>query len=142
MDAPLGSALMPLDSKPPGRAGALWLGLTKRCARCGSGHLFNGYFKIVNECPKCGLHFEREQGYWAGALAFNMIATGGLFAIVFVTALVFTVPDVPVIPLLTITIPIMALGPIVFYPHSKTLWVAVDRVILQRLDPNEKMDLN
>ena len=46
----------------------------------------------------------------------------------------------PVVPLLAITIPIMALGPIVYYPFSKTLWVAVDRAFLQRLDPNERFD--
>jgi hypothetical protein len=86
------------------------------------------------------LHFEREQGYWTGALAFNMIATGGLFAIIFVSVLVATLPDIPVIPVLCIVLPIMLLGPIVFYPFSKTIWVAVDRAFLQRLDPNERFD--
>jgi len=37
-------------------------------------------------------------------------------------------------------LPIMAFGPIVFYPFSKTIWVAVDRAYLQRLDPNERFD--
>lgn len=95
---------------------------------------------MVPDCPRCGLHFEREQGYWTGALAINMIATGGLFTLVFVTALVLTIPDVPVVPVLAITIPIMALGPIVYYPFSKTVWIAVDRAFLQRLDPNERFD--
>ena len=108
-----------------------------RCARCGSGHLFKGYFTIVPDCPTCELHFEREQGYWAGALAINIIATGGLFASVFVAFLIATIPKVPVIPVLLVVIPIAVLGPIVFYPFSKTIWVAVDRAFLQRLDPNE-----
>ena len=111
-----------------------------RCARCGSGHLFKGYFTMVDDCPTCGLHFEREDGYWGGALAINIIAVGGLFAIVFVIALVITIPNVPVAPLLAILVPIALFGPIVYYPFSKTLWVAVDRAFLQRLDPNERFD--
>jgi hypothetical protein len=92
------------------------------------------------DCPRCGLHFEREQGYWTGALAFNMIAVGGLFAIIFVSVLIATAPDIPVIPVLAFVLPVMLLGPIVFYPFSKTIWVAVDRAYLQRLDPNERFD--
>ena len=109
-----------------------------RCARCGSGHLFKGYFTMVADCPRCELHFEREQGYWAGALAVNIAAVGGLFAIVFVALLIATIPKVPVVPLLIVLVPIAVLGPIVYYPFSKTVWVAIDRAFLLRLDPYEK----
>jgi len=115
-------------------------GVTKRCARCGSAHLFRHWFSIVSECPRCGLHFEREAGYWTGALAINTILVGGMFAITFVIALVLTVPDVPVGPLLAIVVPIVLIGPLVTYPFSKTLWVAIDRAFLQRLDPTERPD--
>ncbi len=115
-------------------------GLTRHCPRCGSGGLFRGWFSIVEDCPGCGLHFERESGYWAGALAINIMATGAVFVVVFVVLLILTVPDVPVVPLLAILLPIMALGPIVYYPFSKTVWVAVDRAFLQRLDPSERAD--
>lgn len=124
----------------PGRGKVLWWGFTRRCPRCGSGHLFRHWLQMVPDCPRCGLHYEREQGYWAGALAINIIATGGLFAIVFVTLLAFTIPDVPVAELLAVLIPIALLGPIVYYPFSKTVWVAVDRAVLMRLDPNEHLD--
>ena len=76
----------------------------------------------------------------AGALAINIIAVGGLFTIVFVAALVVTVPEVPVAPILAILIPIVVLGPIVYYPFSKTVWVAVDRAFLQHLDSGEVRD--
>jgi len=95
---------------------------------------------MKQDCPRCGLHFEREQGYWAGALAINIIATGGLFSVVFVALLIATIPHIPVAPLLAILVPIAVLGPIVYYPFSKTVWVAIDRAFLQRLDPNERFD--
>jgi uncharacterized protein (DUF983 family) len=115
-------------------------GLTRRCARCGSGHLFKHWVTMVPDCPRCGLHFEREAGYFAGALAINLILIGGLFAVVFAVVLVLTAPDIPVVPLLAALVPIMIIGPIVAYPFSKTLWVAIDRALLQRLDVNENSD--
>jgi uncharacterized protein (DUF983 family) len=129
-----------VPTSAPSRTKILWRGFTRRCARCGSGHLFRRYFTMVADCPNCGLHFEREQGYFAGALAINIIAVGGLFAIVFVALLAATIPDVPVVELLAVLIPIALFGPIVYYPFSKTVWVAVDRAFLQRLDPNERVD--
>src|SRR3954464_8954378 len=100
------------------RGTILWRGLTKRCARCGSGHLFNRYFTMVDDCPRCGLHFEREPGYWAGALAINIGVAGAVFIIAFGVALALTVPDVPVGLLLAILIPLMILVPILGYPFS------------------------
>lgn len=122
------------------RMRTLWWGFTRRCPRCGSGHLFRRYFTIVPDCPRCGLHFEREPGYWSGALAINTVLVGGFFAVVFVAALALTIPKVPVVPLLVLFVPIVVLGPIVYYPFSKTVWMAVDRAILQRLDRNAKLD--
>jgi len=128
------------DPAPVGKGKMLWRGLTRRCARCGGGKLFRRYWTMVDDCPTCGLHFEREDGFFAGALAINIIAVGGLFTIVFVAALIVTIPEVPVAPLLAILVPIVVLGPIVYYPFSKTVWVAVDRAFLQHLDENEVTD--
>jgi hypothetical protein len=95
--------------------------------------LFRRWFSMVSDCPRCGLHFEREAGYWTGALAINTILVGGAFALSFVVALVLTIPDVPVAPLLAILLPIVLFGPLVCYPFSKTLWVAIDRAFLAHL---------
>jgi uncharacterized protein (DUF983 family) len=115
-------------------------GFTRRCPRCGSGGLFRHYLSMVPDCPRCGLHFEREQGYWAGALAINIMSVGALFAVSFLVAMVLTVPDVPIPLLLAIFVPMMLIGPIVWYPFSKTIWVAVDRAFLQQLDGAQAID--
>lgn len=111
----------------------MWRGATKRCARCGGGKLFRRWFTMVPDCPCCGLHFEREQGYWTGAVAINTIIMFLIFIVVFVTALVLTVPDIPWGAVLVVVVPIMALGPLVTYPFSKTLWVAIDLAFLAPL---------
>ena len=136
----MATASPPPSRAPTSRARILWWGLTRRCPRCGNGHLVRRYFELVPDCPRCALHFEREPGYFTGALAINITVTGGIFAIVFVALLVATVPDVPVVPILAVLVPIVVLLPIAYYPFSKTVWMAVDRALLQRLDPNERPD--
>ena len=95
---------------------------------------------MVEDCPRRGLHFEREAGYWTGALAINVFLVGSAFTVLFIVAIALTIPDVPVLPLLAFFIPLMALGPLVTYPFSKTIWIAIDRAFLQRLDRNERPD--
>jgi uncharacterized protein (DUF983 family) len=124
----------------PSRGTMLWRGMTRRCSRCGSGKLFRHWFQMVDDCPRCGLHFEREQGYFAGALAINLALVGGLFVIVFLTIFILTIPDLPIPLTLAVCIPIVVLGPVVAYPFSKTIWVAVDRAFLQQMDVNETRD--
>jgi uncharacterized protein (DUF983 family) len=124
----------------PSRGTMVWRGMTRRCARCGSGKLFRHWFHMVADCPRCGLHFEREQGYFAGALAINLVLVGGLFAIVFLTIFVLTIPDIPIPLTLAVCVPIVVLGPVVAYPFSKTIWVAIDRAFLQQMDVNERRD--
>jgi uncharacterized protein (DUF983 family) len=124
---------------PASRARILAWGLRRRCPRCGAGGLFHHHFELAARCPRCGLVFERGEGYWTGALAINNAIAGAVFVLAFVAFLVATVPDVPVGPGLAILVPLMVVTPIVAYPWSKTIWMAVDRAVLQRLDPRERI---
>ncbi|MCI4354612.1 MAG: DUF983 domain-containing protein [Thermoplasmata archaeon] len=124
----------------PSRTRILWWGATRRCPRCGRGRLFRRWLTIVPDCPRCALHFEREPGYWIGAMAINITMTSGIFLVGLVIALVLTVPHVPVAPLLAIFVPLALVLPVACFPFSKTIWLAVDRAILQRLDPDERPD--
>ena len=73
-------------------------------------------------------------------MAINITLTSGIFLVGLVIALVLTVPHVPVAPLLAIFVPLALLLPVACFPFSKTIWLAVDRAILQRLDPDERPD--
>jgi uncharacterized protein (DUF983 family) len=117
----------------PGTPTLFWRGARLRCPRCGSGHLFRRYFALQPDCPRCALHFEREEGYWVGALAVNIAIVMAIFVVAFVAILVATVPEVPVGPSLAVLIPVMIFGPILFYPFSKTLWMAIDYGFLMRI---------
>jgi uncharacterized protein (DUF983 family) len=117
----------------PSRGLMLWRGLRRKCPRCGGGKLFTHWFRMVPDCPVCNLHFEREPGYWVGAIAISTMVVGILFTIVLVVFSAATVPDIPWVTLLMAELPLMGLGPIAFYPFSKTLWVAFDRAFLAHL---------
>jgi uncharacterized protein (DUF983 family) len=66
-----------------------WRGWTKACPRCGGRSLFQRWFTLRERCPHCGLRFEREEGYWTGAIAANVIVTELLFVTLMILAFLF-----------------------------------------------------
>lgn len=42
--------------------------LLQRCPRCLRGEVFSGLLRMNETCPRCGLRFEREEGYFVGAM--------------------------------------------------------------------------
>lgn len=100
--------------------------LLRRCPNCGEPRVFETWMRLTDECPTCALLYEREEGYWLGAILFNTAATIGLFGFGMVVWAVTTWPDPPWDVMLVAGIGFNLIAPIVFYPYSKTLWVAVE----------------
>lgn len=92
---------------------------------------------MVEHCPRCGHHFERESGYWLGAVVINTTVTFALFVIIGVTMVVATWPEVPWTAVLVVTLIFNGLFPVLFYPFSKTIWVAADLAV-RPLEPDER----
>jgi uncharacterized protein (DUF983 family) len=115
-------------------------GLIGHCPNCGQGRLFHQWVKMVDRCPRCGLFYERDEGYWTGAVAINTVMTELIFAIVIVTVIVWTWPDIPTKPLLIVALVLNGIFPLFFYPLSKTIWVAAD-LILHPLEENEENEV-
>ena len=103
-----------------------WRGLRLRCPRCGKGKLFRRGFTMFEQCSYCGWRFEREEGYWTGAMAVNLV-----FSEIIVAAIVIPLAarQVPLLPLFAIGLPAVALLPVLFYRHSKALWICIDFMI-------------
>lgn len=77
-------------------------------------------------CPACGFVFEREPGYWVGAMIVNTILSFGSLLLVFVGGWVAFWPDVPWTALLIATVTVAGLTPLLYYPMSKSLWSAIE----------------
>lgn len=88
--------------------------------------MFTGFFAMRERCPDCGHRYDREEGYWLGAMAINIAVTEALFGAFFVLGMVLTWPDVPWTGLLVGGLALNATFPVLFYPVSKTLWVGLD----------------
>jgi uncharacterized protein (DUF983 family) len=112
-------------------------GAVGRCAHCGARGVFASYFTLHDRCPTCGYLFEREEGYWLGAMIANIGVTEALFGLFFVAGMLLTWPDVPWTGLLIGGLVINATVPVVYYPLSKTQWVGLHLAFV-RPDPAEE----
>lgn len=106
--------------------GAIRRGLRRRCPRCGGKGIFDSYFKLKERCPHCEYPFERESGYWVGAMTINIAVAEAAFFLLFIVVVLATMPDVDWAPLLLVAVVTNALVPVLFYPFSKTVWMAGD----------------
>ena len=98
-----------------------------RCPRCGQGRVFRRLFTMNQVCPRCDLTFDRGVGYWLGAMMFNM-AVGFLAVLVTIGAALWITspePDWDLAVVLAIVIGVAA--PILFFPFSRTFWIAAER---------------
>jgi Protein of unknown function (DUF983) len=88
----------------------------------------------MESCPRCGYEFSREEGYWVGAVIVNTAASMAIFLVVFLTSVIVMAPDIDWVVLLAIGVGINLVFPVLFYPFSKTIWMAVDLVFMKRLE--------
>jgi uncharacterized protein (DUF983 family) len=107
-----------------------------RCPRCGDSALFAGPFAMHEMCATCGLRFEREPGYFVGAIYVNYALTAVLCLGVPIAL------DVAIgIPLwLQITIggTLAVLVPIVFFRYSRSLWLGIEHFVTSADDAMER----
>lgn len=98
-----------------------------RCPACGQGRFAAGWFRTHPRCDVCGLVFDREPGYYLGAIYFNYGLTALFTVVVFFTLyLAFDVsPDHMLWPLAAFCL----VFPLWFFRHARCLWRAMDQYI-------------
>lgn len=111
----------------------------RRCPRCGSGGIFANWAALHEYCTTCGFKFEREPGYWVGALIINMAAALFVFLVTLVGGIALTWPDPPWNVLSGVTIGVMLVVPIAFYPWSKSIWMAIE-LSYHKLEEKEQFE--
>ena len=115
------------------RAGRLLSrGLRLRCPRCGAAPLFHGPFAMHAHCAHCGLPFEREPGYFVGAMYVNYAIT-----ILVMLATFFglgRIADLSVTQQILVGSGLGLACPLVFFRHARSLWLSLDYFF----DPEER----
>ncbi len=113
--------------------------LTRRCPLCGARRIFRHWFTMLPRCPGCGLRFQREAGHWSGDLGINTIVSFGTLLVVLLGTSLLTYPNIDAGKLL-VACAATAIGvPVLFYPFSKTIWLAFDLAV-NPLRPGELGD--
>ena len=121
------------------RTGArlLWRALRLRCPNCGGAPLFVHWLKLRPRCPVCRLRTERGEGdYFLGSMTVNLLASETVWALLFVAAIRLTWPHVPWSVLQVGGAVLMVAAPFVFWPFTKTVWLAVD-LMFRPVTPDE-----
>jgi uncharacterized protein (DUF983 family) len=99
-------------------------GLRQRCPVCGRGKIFSGWIKTYERCSVCNFAFEREPGYYSGAMAVNLVVSELLIAAIAVPLAATQSVSVTILIALGVTLPFLL--PILFYRPTKSLWMSVD----------------
>jgi uncharacterized protein (DUF983 family) len=120
----------------PSKSKMLFRGFTGRCAICGASRLTRSWIRVEPRCKRCNFPIERNEGHFVGAVGMNTIVTFGTILLTVLIGAGITAPDIPVGKLSIITVAIALGVSIFFFPISKTLWSAVDAMMVD-LKPGE-----
>ena len=104
----------------------LSLGLRLRCPVCGRAPAFQAPFRVRHHCPACGALFQREEGFFVGAIMLNVVTTE---AAVMAAAALWLLLAGGGAPLLWLLLAVALLFPVAFYHHSWSLWLAGDHLV-------------
>jgi uncharacterized protein (DUF983 family) len=101
--------------------------LTRRCPYCGGSGIYEGYLELRDFCPTCGVRFEREEGYFLGAYALNLVVSeilglGLAIFLIFRTGL----READLIWQEAVAVALAIAFPLLLFPYSRTFWIAMD----------------
>jgi hypothetical protein len=97
-----------------------------RCPACGTRSVFQSPFRVRPFCPACGTIFQREEGFFVGAIMLNVVTTEAVvMAAAGLYLLLFPGSDEPLLPFL---FAVALLFPCAFYHHAWSLWLAGDHL--------------
>ncbi len=118
-------------SRPP-IIGTLLRSLRLRCPVCAKASIVERPFKVKHHCPSCDALFQREAGFFVGAILVNVVTTEAFIMAVYVACLVAGVGYQTILALLFAA---ALLFPVAFYHHSWSIWLGFDHLI-ERLPKN------
>ena len=103
-----------------------WAVLRQRCPVCRRGRIFGGAITMNEHCPVCGIKFEREEGYFLGAMYFSYGMAVTFLALAFVAGLLLF-PGWPQEAVAGLAVAVfLPFVPLVFR-YSRVLWIHCDR---------------
>ena len=106
--------------------------LRLRCPRCLDGRIWRRFLSMHTTCPVCGFVFDRESGYFAGAMVVSYALAVPILAAIVIALIMLGDLD-PVVALLIGNTMYLVLVPFIFR-YSRVVWLHLDWLI----DPGER----
>ena len=105
--------------------------LLLRCPNCGGTKVLRSWFKLRHHCAKCGIRLDRgeSEDYLLGGMFFNIVLAEVIFAVVLLVVVIVRWPNVPWAGIEYTLIIAMVAAPVVFYPVSRLMWLALDLLL-------------
>jgi|GEM_PF-207731 uncharacterized protein (DUF983 family) len=105
--------------------------LLLRCPNCGGPKVIRRWFALEPCCAKCGLQLDRGEmdDNVIGGMYFNIVLAELLFAAVLLIVVIAMWPHVPWAGVEYSLIAAMIIAPIIFYPASRLMWLALDLLL-------------
>lgn len=98
-----------------------------RCPRCLKGRVWRRFVSMNAACPECGFVFERESGYFAGAMVVSYALAVPILAGIVIGLIAIARLDV-VVALIIGNTAYLVLVPFIFR-YSRVVWLHLDWLI-------------
>lgn len=101
----------------------------QRCPHCLQGPIFLSWLGMYEQCPVCGIRYEREEGYFMMSIFIGYIL--GIAAAILPILLMLWLKASLITHIAVVSALIIVLSPLIFR-YSRVIWLHVDEL----LDPH------
>ncbi|MCP4417804.1 MAG: DUF983 domain-containing protein [Chloroflexi bacterium] len=122
---------MPQSNKPN------WLNaiLLRKCPKCRQGNVFRGTLQMYEDCPHCGTHFEREDGYFMMSVFVGYVMSF-FVTIPTIAILYFTLRPSVWGYLIGAAVALLVTAPLIFH-YARVIWMFIDQLLDPRPETNQ-----
>ena len=106
--------------------------MSLKCPNCRQGNVFRKPLRMYEDCPHCGIHFEREDGYFMMSVFVGYVMSF-VIGVAVVVGLYFTIRPSIWGYLIGATVALVLLSPLIFH-YARVIWLYID----QLLDPRRE----
>ena len=118
------------DNNLPSTGKMIRRSLLRQCPRCANRSAwFTSWFKQGERCIGCGIKRTRDtDGHELGSMTVASVVNIVLIMVAMGIAIALTAPDVPVLTLYIVLASAALVFPVLTWPVTHTLWMAIDLV--------------
>ena len=88
--------------------------------------MYSGFVTMYERCPRCGHQFERETGFFQGAMYVSWVSSVGLFAALALLSTFLLAPRIGSFAAFAVAIVLYLPTVPVLYRYSRVIWAHVN----------------